>query len=212
MPDDICKASFVLSGSGTCGFNSVCRLTTDRRPICECPKGHTLIDLNDQYGSCKPNYTQSCVDDDELGSSEDLYDFEEITDTDWPTSDYQLLTPFIEEECRQSYLHDCMCAVAIFRSGDMCWKKKLPLSNGRFDANLNGKALIKIRKGNLPPTSPNFPRPNVKNNQKKDQENLIILGSVLLGGFVFFQFLVGWSSLSLLFLCLQQEKQSSSFS
>lgn len=206
LPDDICKASFVSTGSGTCGFNSVCRLN-NRRPICECPRGYTLIDPNDQYGSCKPNFTQSCVDDDEPGSPQDLYDFEVITNTDWPTSDYQLLTPFTEEGCRQSCLHDCMCAVAIFRSGDMCWKKKLPLSNGRFDANLNGKALIKIRKGNLPPTSPDFPRPNVKNNQKKDQENLIILGSVLLGGSVFFNcLLVG--ALCLCFFFVYNKKNS----
>jgi len=72
---------------------------------------------------------------------EDLYDFEELTNTDWPTSDYALLQPFTEEKCRQSCLNDCMCAVAIFRSGDMCWKKKLPLSNGRVDPNLNGKVL-----------------------------------------------------------------------
>lgn len=209
LPDEnICKASFVSTGSGTCGFNSVCSLNSDRRPICECPRGYTLIDPNDQYGSCKPNYTQSCVDDDdEPGSPEDLYDFEEITNTDWPTSDYQLLTPFTEEECRQSCLHDCMCAVAIFRSGDMCWKKKLPLSNGRFDDNLNGKALIKIRKGNLPPANPDFPRPDVKSNQKKDQDNLIILGSILLGGSVIFNcLLVG--ALCLCFFFVFKKKNS----
>lgn len=77
-----------------------------------------------------------------------------------------------------------MCAVAIFRLGDSCWKKKLPLSNGRVDIGLNGgKALIKIRKDNnftLP--DPRFPIPEPK---KKDQDTLILIGSVLLGGSVF---------------------------
>ncbi|KAJ4724153.1 Receptor-like protein kinase [Melia azedarach] len=205
IPDNICKASFVSTGSGTCGFNSVCRLTSDRRPYCECPRGYSLMDPNDKYGSCKPNYTQSCADEDQSGSPEDLYDFEEITSTDWPTSDYDLLTPFTEDGCRQSCLHDCMCAVAIFRSGDMCWKKKLPLSNGRVDENLNGKALIKIRKGNLPPGGPEFPGTD-GNNQKKNRSNFTLLESVLLGGSVFFN-CIFVAALCLCFFLVYHKKQ-----
>ncbi|KAI5596261.1 hypothetical protein BDE02_03G194700 [Populus trichocarpa] len=183
QPDNICQASFVSSGSGTCGFNSVCRLNSDRRPICECPGGYSLLDPSDQYGSCRPNYTQSC-EEDEVAPVEDLYDFEELTNTDWPTSDYALLKPFTEEKCRQSCLNDCMCAVAIFRSGDMCWKKKLPLSNGRVQTNLDGKALLKVRRSNVNPRSPYFP------NNKKDRDGLILVGSVFLGCSVFVNFLL----------------------
>ncbi|KAL9349173.1 hypothetical protein Peur_056428 [Populus x canadensis] len=143
QPDNICQASFVSAGSGTCG--------------CE---------------------------EDEVAPVEDLYDFEELTNTDWPTSDYALLQPFTEEKCRQSCLNDCMCAVAIFRSGDMCWKKKLPLSNGRVDPNLNGKALLKVRRSNVNPRSPYFP------NNKKDRDGLILVGSVFLGCSVFVNFLL----------------------
>ncbi|XP_044470542.1 G-type lectin S-receptor-like serine/threonine-protein kinase LECRK3 [Mangifera indica] len=184
IPDDICKASFTGIGSGTCGFNSFCRLEGDNRPICDCPKGYLLSDPNNKYGDCKPNFTQSCAEDEE-GSPADLYDLEEVINTDWPTSDYALLQPFTEQQCRESCLQDCMCAVAIFRSGDMCWKKKLPLSNGRFDNTLNGKALIKITKGNPPSRGdPVLPRSDMKNQKNKD--NVIIVGSVLLGGSVFF--------------------------
>ncbi|KAG6781749.1 hypothetical protein POTOM_014662 [Populus tomentosa] len=183
QPDNICQASFVTAGSGTCGFNSVCRLNSDRRPICECPGGYSLLDPSDQYGSCRPNYTQSC-EEDEVAPVEDLYDFEELTNTDWPTSDYALLQPFTEEKCRQSCLNDCMCAVAIFRSGDMCWKKKLPLSNGRVQTNLDGKALLKVRRSNVNPRSPYFP------NNKKDRDGLILVGSVFLGCSVFVNFLL----------------------
>ncbi|KAG6781754.1 hypothetical protein POTOM_014667 [Populus tomentosa] len=183
QPDNICQASFVSAGSGTCGFNSVCRLNSDRRPICECPGGYSLLDPSDQYGSCRPNYTQSC-EEDEVAPVEDLYDFEELTNTDWPTSDYALLQPFTEEKCRQSCLNDCMCAVAIFRSGDMCWKKKLPLSNGRVQTNLDGKALLKIRRSNVNPRSPYFP------NNKKDRDGLILVGAVFLGCSVFVNFLL----------------------
>ncbi|XP_044479781.1 G-type lectin S-receptor-like serine/threonine-protein kinase LECRK3 [Mangifera indica] len=185
IPDDICKASSTRIGSGTCGFNSFCRLNPgDNRPICDCPKGYLLSDPNNKYGDCKPNFTQSCAEDEE-GSPADLYDFEEVINTDWPTSDYALLQTFTEKQCRESCLQDCKCAVAIFRSGDMCWKKKLPLSNGRFDNTLNGKALIKIRKGNPPSRGdPVLPRSDMKNQKNKD--NVIIVGSVLLGGSVFF--------------------------
>ncbi|KAJ0084576.1 hypothetical protein Patl1_29854 [Pistacia atlantica] len=204
IPDNICKASFTGVGSGTCGFNSFCRLNPgDKRPICDCPKGYFLSDPNNEYGDCKPNYTQSCADDEE-GSPADLYDFEEVINTDWPTSDYALLQPFTEEQCRESCLQDCMCAVAIFRSGDMCWKKKLPLSNGRFDNTLNGKALIKIRKGNPPPRgAPDLPRPDMKNQKNKD--NLIIVGSVLLGGSVFFNFILITSVCLCFFLVYKKE-------
>ncbi|KAJ6934679.1 G-type lectin S-receptor-like serine/threonine-protein kinase LECRK2 [Populus alba x Populus x berolinensis] len=183
QPDNICQASFLSSGSGTCGFNSVCRLNSDRIPICECPGGYSLLDPSDQYGSCRPNYTQSC-EEDEVAPVEDLYDFEELTNTDWPTSDYALLQPFTEERCRQSCLNDCMCAVAIFRSGNTCWKKKLPLSNGRVQTNLDGKALLKVRRSNVNPRSPYFP------NNKKDRDGLMLVGSVFLGCSVFVNFLL----------------------
>ncbi|KAA8549592.1 hypothetical protein F0562_001390 [Nyssa sinensis] len=133
-----------VEGSGACGYNSVCSLDDYRRPTCECPQGFSLLDPDDKYGHCKPSFSQSC-DDDELSSAEDIYDFLELLDTDWPTSDYEQMKPYNEEGCRKSCLQDCFCAVAIFR-GESCWKKKLPLSNGRKDTGVNGKALIKFRK------------------------------------------------------------------
>ena len=85
-------------------------------------------------------------------------------------------------------MEDCTCAVAIFRLGDSCWKKKLPLSNGKMDSNLNGrKAFIKIRNNNsitLPDGG--LPNPEVKKNQDK----LIYMWSMLLGGSVFFNIIL----------------------
>ncbi|KAJ8747776.1 hypothetical protein K2173_014455 [Erythroxylum novogranatense] len=133
QPDDICIRNRVTTGSGTCGYNSICTLQPNKRPSCKCPDGYSLLDPNDSYGACKPNYTQICGED-EGGPVENLYDFVELTNRDWPEADYALLQPFNEEECRQSCLHDCMCAVAIFRSGDM--------------------SLIKVRIGNVNPRNP----------------------------------------------------------
>ncbi|KAI6685921.1 hypothetical protein NL676_031834 [Syzygium grande] len=189
QPDDICSDVFVRDGIGVCGYNSICKLGADNRPKCNCPDKFTLLDPSDKYGSCRPNFTQSCAEDQErlkLGPMEDLYEFEELVNTDWPTSDYALLQPFSEDECRNSCLHDCMCAVAVYRGGQSCWKKKLPLSNGRIVPTLNGKAMIKVPKHYFPPTDdPRFREPVVK---YKDQKTLVLVGSVLLGtsGFVNF--------------------------
>ncbi|GFY98967.1 receptor-like protein kinase 1 [Actinidia rufa] len=68
-----------------------------------------------------------------------------------------------------------------------CWKKKLPLSNGRKDANLNSKAFMKYRKGDpLSPPTPQSPVPDTKKNDR----SLILVGSVLLGSSLFVNFVL----------------------
>uniref|UniRef100_A0A2N9J6P9 Receptor-like serine/threonine-protein kinase n=1 Tax=Fagus sylvatica TaxID=28930 RepID=A0A2N9J6P9_FAGSY len=182
VPDNICIASLVWTGSGTCGYNSICNLKPNRRPMCKCPQGYSLLDPNDQYGSCKPDFIQGC-EVDKLSPGEDLYTFYELINTDWPTSDYAFMKPFTEDQCIKSCMEDCMCAVAVFRLGDSCWKKKLPLSNGKVDSNINeGKAFIKIRNNNsitLP--DHRLPIPEAK----KNRDNLILMWSMLLGSSVF---------------------------
>ncbi|KAK4737077.1 hypothetical protein R3W88_000774 [Solanum pinnatisectum] len=144
LPDNICLAIFEDIGSGVCGFNNVCHLGENQRPYCECPKGYLLTDPNNKYGSCKPKFVPSC-DEFGQGNPEELYDFDVVTDVDWPLSDFERIYPSAEEECKKACLEDCFCAVTIYRSNS-CWKKKLPLSNGRVDTSLNVKAFLKIRK------------------------------------------------------------------
>ena len=74
-------------------------------------------------------------------------------------------------------MDDCFCAVAIF-GGGKCWKKKIPLTNGRFDPSSGRKALIKVRKEN------STLQPRSEGLKKKDQSTLILTGSVLLGSSV----------------------------
>ncbi|KAL5062988.1 hypothetical protein RYX36_024725 [Vicia faba] len=88
-PENICSY-IAVAGSGVCGYNSVCALGDDKRPRCQCPKSYSLVDPDDPYGSCKPDFIQGCVED-------DLYDFEILTETDWPLSDYVSQKPFTEE-------------------------------------------------------------------------------------------------------------------
>ncbi|KAK1355487.1 putative receptor protein kinase ZmPK1 [Heracleum sosnowskyi] len=188
IPDNICN-NVEVPGSGACGFNSVCTLDDSRRPDCQCPESYSLLDPNDKHGSCKPNFTQSCSD---YSSNEDSYDLLELTDTDWPLSDYEELKPISVLECRRQCLIDCYCAVAVHR-GETCWKKKVPFANGRKDRSLNGKAFLKIRKGDLPPdnrrSNPSA-RDNPNYEEKKDTSTLFLVGSVLLGSSVFVNFIL----------------------
>ncbi|KAJ1385839.1 Bulb-type lectin domain [Sesbania bispinosa] len=101
LPDNICMDLRGEKGSGVCGFNSICTLKTDQRPICRCPEG-----------------------------------------------------------------------------GDSCWKKKLPLSNGREDRAVGGFAFIKLRKNNDSLGIPQTPFTEQQKKYSKDQDTLITAGRI----------------------------------
>ena len=111
MPDNIWVASSALTDSGTCGFNSICTLESDRRPICTCPKGYSLLDPNDSYGSCKPNFIQGC-EEDKLSPRKVLYYFEVLTNTYWINSEnYAILKPYTEDQCSKSCMGEWTTAL-----------------------------------------------------------------------------------------------------
>ncbi|KAB1221108.1 G-type lectin S-receptor-like serine/threonine-protein kinase RLK1 [Morella rubra] len=181
IPSNICGDITQGTGSGACGFNSYCTLGNDQRPNCHCPEGYTFIDPDDVVKGCKQNFQpQSC---DEAFPETDSFDIRSLINTDWPLSDYEHFLEQTEDWCRQACLADCFCAVAIFRNGE-CWKKKIPLSNGRMESTVGGIALIKIRKENS--TS----KPSDADSKDKDRSTLILLGSVLLSSSVFLNFLL----------------------
>ncbi|WJX91815.1 hypothetical protein P8452_73539 [Trifolium repens] len=176
QPDNICSYITEFS-SGACGYNSLCTLGDDKRPTCQCPKGnYSLIDPDDPYGSCKADFIQGCEEDELSKNINDLYDFETLNNIDWPLTDYVLQKPFTEEQCQKSCMEDCLCSVAIFRYGNSCYKKKLPLSNGRFDVTLDSKAFLKVRKDNtsLVPTIP------IIVNKNNNRQTLVLVGSAIL--------------------------------
>ncbi|KAK4492418.1 hypothetical protein RD792_003223 [Penstemon davidsonii] len=181
-PENICFNINGDTGSGACGYNSVCRLE-NQRPVCQCPQGYSLADPNNAYGDCRPRFVPNCVDGE---SGSDLYELLEISDTDWPKNDYELIEPSTVDNCTDACLNDCFCAAVIFRNNS-CWKKKLPLSNGRVDTTLGLTAFLKFRRGDIPPLTPNVPNPS---NQTRDQRTLILVVSVLLGSSVFVNFIL----------------------
>ncbi|KAI3886716.1 hypothetical protein MKX03_011138 [Papaver bracteatum] len=219
VPDNICLGIVGVRGTGACGYNSYCRLTSERRPSCQCPPKFSLIDPNNTYGGCKPDFVQGCQED-EWTTKRDSFELEILNSVDWPSSDYDELRGYGIEECKTSCLGDCLCDVAIFRDGT-CWKKKLPLSNGRDNGGTTGVALIKVRKANLSKPNCDFPQPpEEKNYEMNDRSTLILVGSLVLGSSVLFNFIFLARALyhnSLAFLCfltnnkLREKTPDSSF-
>ncbi|MFS7907487.1 putative protein kinase RLK-Pelle-SD-2b family [Helianthus anomalus] len=174
VPENICTSR----DSKACGLNNVCILDNNR-PSCECPRGFSLLDPNTTNGDCKPNFTPSC-DEGESNHAEDVFDFIELTNTDWPASDFVSLNPSDEQTCRTSCLKDCFCAVAIYRD-NQCWKKQLPLTNGYKDPAYNVKALLKYRKSDGSSGTGENRENRSGTGKDKSRTSLIFVGSVLLG-------------------------------
>ncbi|XP_021831057.1 G-type lectin S-receptor-like serine/threonine-protein kinase LECRK3, partial [Prunus avium] len=171
VPPNICSSIEQELGGGACGFNSLCRLEGDR-PICQCPNGYNSIDPNDALRGCKQNFVpQSC---DQASPETDLFDFQEMQNTNFRSGDYDHFTEVTEKWCRQNCLDDCFCAVAIFHP-TIGFKKRLPFSNGRIYPGNDAKALIKYGKDNS-----TFWRGGGAITKKKHNSTLILVVSLLM--------------------------------
>ncbi|KAF8036718.1 hypothetical protein BT93_C2434 [Corymbia citriodora subsp. variegata] len=183
VPSNICTRINRDTGTGACGFNSYCTLGDDQiqRPQCHCPPGYTLLDSTNEMNGCRPDFvSQSC---DGSRPEKDQFFLHDMLNTDWPQSDYEVSASKTEDWCREACLADCFCAVALFKDRN-CWKKKIPLINGRMDPSTGGKALIKVRIDNSTSRS-------TGNGQKKNKNStLIIIRSVPLSSFVFVNLLL----------------------
>ncbi|KAM4082615.1 hypothetical protein ACJW30_11G188600 [Castanea mollissima] len=155
VPKNICLDILDTFGSGPCGYNSICSLRAYGEPECQCAPGFSLLDVNNKYSGCKQDDVSYMNECNEMGTviSEDQFEILEMENADWPLTAYELLQPTTEFECKKSCLHDCYCAVAIFQDPKYnngtgrCWKKRLPLSNGRYEQQKAGS-------GNIDPCSP----------------------------------------------------------
>ncbi|QCD79608.1 somatic embryogenesis receptor kinase 4 [Vigna unguiculata] len=182
IPENICLNSTIMDGGGVCGFNSICNLKDDQRPMCNCPERYSLIDSNNMYGGCIPNFEVNCEGGGHMNSQDD-YIMEELQNTDWQKSDYKTVSPYTLEECTKSCLQDCLCVLVTF-SGSSCRQMKLPLINGISGKEVNVTSIMKLMKNDELLT----PLPKQKMN--KDHDTLIIVISVLLGFSVFVIFML----------------------
>ncbi|XP_023515626.1 G-type lectin S-receptor-like serine/threonine-protein kinase RLK1 [Cucurbita pepo subsp. pepo] len=204
IPENICLSNenpIGRLGSGICGFNSICTLKSNGRPSCNCAQGYSLVDPNDELGNCKPYITQSCDEEEQEGAgnfNQNLYEMVDLPNTNWPMYDYERFSTLNEQVCKSSCLEDCFCVLAVFGGSD-CWKKRLPLSNGRQDASITAVSFLKLRKNVSLESFPDADR------TVKKQRTLIIVMSALFGSSVFIIFmLLGFKCLGL--FVLKKEK------
>ncbi|XP_020110325.1 G-type lectin S-receptor-like serine/threonine-protein kinase LECRK3 [Ananas comosus] len=182
QPPDICQAMFTKTGSGVCGFNSFCKLNGNQSVDCECPPHYSFLDPSRKYKGCMPNFpVQNCYAE---GTEADqgLFDMVELKNVDWPLADYEHYQPLSNDLCRNNCLSDCFCAVVVYNDQD-CWKKKLPMSNGKVGNYVQRTLLIKVPKGNTSQIQPTM-------SKKNDKKTWILVGSVLLGSSAFVNLLL----------------------
>ncbi|KAI8026137.1 G-type lectin S-receptor-like serine/threonine-protein kinase LECRK2 [Camellia lanceoleosa] len=144
IPDDVCSVIQGNLGSGACGYNSYCSVDANGKPECFCPEGYSPMDRLDIQNGCKPNFPLPNCQEDGWEMNPELIEFKELKNTDWPLGDYDLRTgPELDKEtCIQFCLDDCFCAAVVY-DGNLCYKKKFPLSNGVKTKNLNRTFLMK---------------------------------------------------------------------
>ncbi|CAH8363407.1 unnamed protein product [Eruca vesicaria subsp. sativa] len=156
-PENICAKRFgpYLDanelGNLACGFNNICILGDNHRPRCECPERFLLVDPNDEYGDCKPDFEmQTCgPKNNQTGTADQdasLYEFVTLRMTNWPSGDYKRYSNYDEERCKETCLKDCFCGAVVLGRDRLCWKKKFPLSYGIRDENGDSDTFIKVLK------------------------------------------------------------------
>ncbi|CAL1409488.1 unnamed protein product [Linum trigynum] len=185
QPPNICTSVRGLYGGGACGVNSYCHMESGREenaasPSCKCPPRYVFMDPSDESKGCMKNFASHDCRAESNGSGDGQFDIMEIPSTNWPDFFYDQLESQTEGMCRQACLSDCLCDVAIFLGG-FCWKKRMPLTNGRMEEGASVKALIKVGRSN----SSSFAYP-----RKKDESSLKLTGGLLIGSSVFLNLLL----------------------
>ncbi|XP_038981784.1 G-type lectin S-receptor-like serine/threonine-protein kinase LECRK3 isoform X1 [Phoenix dactylifera] len=174
QPPDICREITTATGSGACGFNSYCVSGGgDRSVDCECPPGYAFEDQSRKYKGCFPNFAaQICGTNESV--TETQFELKEMINVDWPLSAYEHSSPIDEERCKRKCLRDCNCAVAVYQDdGGNCWKKRLPLSNGKMGSYVDRKAFIKVAK---------VSKDSIKDDSSKRKPVIAVLIPLVLGG------------------------------
>ncbi|CAO2838482.1 unnamed protein product [Amaranthus hypochondriacus] len=202
VPNNICSTPLVENvGSGICGSNSICSIGEDSRPTCRCPPGYSLVEPNDKYSDCKPDFRLDSCESSAKRVMNGGYKLVRLPSTDFIFNDYKRVNASDELDCQNACLKDCYCAAVNFRvDSDTigCWMKKAPLSNGRKGNSIPGSAWIKVGNANL--SSDAFNPTDVFPPSTKNEVNHLIKG--LLGGSISVNFILLIAiGLGILFIC-----------
>uniref|UniRef100_A0A0D9W2L8 non-specific serine/threonine protein kinase n=1 Tax=Leersia perrieri TaxID=77586 RepID=A0A0D9W2L8_9ORYZ len=187
LPHNICRAILNWVGSGVCGFNSYCTFDGSKNMTsCLCPQSYKFIDDEKKYKGCTPDFEpQNCELDETAAMMQ--YDMTPIDRVDWPLSDYEQYSPIDETECQRLCKIDCFCAIAVFeKATNTCWKKKLPLSNGKMDDTVSRTVFLKVPRS----TNSQSVLSSGYSKWKEDRKHWILGSSLLFGSSLLVNFIL----------------------
>lgn len=130
---------------GLCGVNSFCSFQHNYAD-CKCLPGFGLVQSGQWSTGCTNNIMVDCTDKDQSSK----YEMTSILNVTWEDNYYGASKGITEEHCKQGCLEDCNCIVALFKDGE-CRKQKLPLSYGRWSAEVPDMAFVRVIKSPVNP-------------------------------------------------------------
>ncbi|GLJ11994.1 hypothetical protein SUGI_0181610 [Cryptomeria japonica] len=153
---------------GQCGRNGICQPNSQNKPDCHCPPHFNFIDNQDHFKGCTREWP-SC-------SANSNSNMSRLDNTDWMNgNDYSLLVGLSDSACQQACIDDCMCTVVTYAPGQaVCWKKQMPLIDGRIGLDITNVAFVKVF-NDFPFSAP----PPEQRNERKGK-TLVATGIILL--------------------------------
>ncbi|KAM7488605.1 hypothetical protein LguiB_026089 [Lonicera macranthoides] len=157
-----------------CGVYGFCTILNNVTVSCSCLPGYSPLDPSSPSKGCHPNVVKDfCAPN---SSSADFV-LEELGNADFPNGafgDMARITPSDVEGCKKEVMDDCYCTAGVLVE-TVCYKKRIPLLNGRrsFPSTNNILAFVKVPKEiNLTSAIPN--------RRKDSPSSAVLLGSIVL--------------------------------
>ncbi|KAK7842411.1 g-type lectin s-receptor-like serine/threonine-protein kinase lecrk2 [Quercus suber] len=115
-----------------CGVFGFCTSPDNKIVNCTCLPGYSPLDPNIPSKGCYPKLV---IDFCAPNSSNSQFTIETLDATDFPNFDFANLAKIEqtdEDGCRKEVMNDCFCVAGVFyRNTQACYKKRMPLVNGR---------------------------------------------------------------------------------
>ncbi|KAH6755971.1 PR5-like receptor kinase [Perilla frutescens var. hirtella] len=147
---------------GLCGINSYCTYS-HQNADCKCLPGFGSIRPGQWSAGCTSNFMVDCTDKDQSSK----YKMTSILNVTWEDNYYSASRGISEESCKEGCLRDCNCMVAFFKDGE-CRKQKLPLSYGRWLADVSDMAFVRV--------TTTGPGPSGRKKKLHNLQNHVIIG------------------------------------
>ncbi|CAO2837217.1 unnamed protein product [Amaranthus hypochondriacus] len=173
-----------------CGYNNICSYDVVAQSLrCDCPPSYSLIDPDDKYGSCKPDF--DLWEKDKQGPSGNVeYKLVPLENTEFSLEKCDGKFKHVNEEnCKSSCLDEHYCAAVnwVSDNGGTCCKMNPLFLGGNRAAGSEGKT-VWFKVGNGSSSTVQFVPSADHILKKKARMNIVV--SILLGGSVFVNFIL----------------------